>query len=669
MNAAAPLLGFAGLALLVGCSSSDAPGTSFPTAGTGNSTAGAAGSVAAGGASGAAGSGIPGGGASGAAGGVTAGGASGAAGSGDAGGASGAAGGGGFTIPTVTWPSQACQTKTAMILGTMSKQQKAAQLVMAGLENGSPPPTSEITALAPGAVFSPGGAAPPGGIAPNNWAAMTDGYATAAAATTLKIPAFYAVDAVHGMNPASGAVIFPHNAGLGSSRDPQLVYDAARITALEAAAMGVTWTFAPVVSVSFDDRWGRVYESFSEDPEVTALLSAAAAMGLQGATGLGSGKPGIVACGKHWAGDGQGSGMGSSKSGSGGIVDRSDIKVDEATMRKYGIDPYRKAIQAGIGSIMVSDATWMGASLTSHKKMITDILKTELGFKGFVATDWNAADTGGGAVAVVNAGVDMLMQPKDWKGTITTIQNGVSDDRLNDAVTRILNVKCEAGLFDFKRDANALGQVGSAEHRVVARKAAAKSLVLLQNNNSVLPLTQATKVWIGGSGSNSLKNQMGGWTIAWQGDGSKTSGTTIAAAIAKVGTVVTDKTQADVQVIVLSEGPYAEFLGDRASIDTLPADDFKLVDDAKAAGKKVVAIVVSGRPVLLGNHVPNADAWIAAWLPGSEGDGVADVLYGTVKPTGKLSHSWPKTQAQASVNFGQPGYDPLFALGFGLSYP
>jgi beta-glucosidase-like glycosyl hydrolase len=384
---------------------------------------------------------------------------------------SGGAGGNGganpnFPIPKVTWPSAACQTKTTTLLGMMTKAEKAGQLVMAGNSNASPPAPADVTTLAPGAVFSPGGASPPGGVTPQNWAAMTDSYVAAAAATRLKIPALYGVDAVHGMNAASGAVVFPHNAGLGCSQDPALVQEVARITALEASAMGVTWTFAPVVSVSFDDRWGRVYESFSEDPALTGLLSAAATMGLQGATGLGTGKPGIVGCSKHWAGDGQAKAGTSAK---GGVVDRGDIQVDEATLRKFGIAPYLQAIDAGLGSIMVSDATWNKMSLTSSKHVIVDILKTELGFKGFVATDWNAANSAGGVVNVINSGVDMLMQPDDWKGTIAALQTGVPDDRLNDAVTRILNVKCEAGLFEYQRDNAALASVGSAEHRAVGR--------------------------------------------------------------------------------------------------------------------------------------------------------------------------------------------------------
>jgi beta-glucosidase len=497
---------------------------------------------------------------------------------------------------------------------------------------------------------------------------MVDSFIQASTQTRLAIPILFGVDAVHGNNTASGTVIFPHNAGLGSTRDPALVQEVARITALECAATGISWTFAPVVSVSWDDRWGRVYESFSEDPVLTEQLSAAATMGLQGATGLGTGKPGIVGCSKHWAGDGQATAGTSTK---GGIVDRGNIQIDLPTMRKFGIGPYLQAIQAGLGSIMVSDARWNGASLTSSKQMMTDILKGELAFKGFIATDWNAAtDSAGGIANAVNAGVDMLMQPSDWKGSITTIATPgtIADDRINDAVTRILNVKCEAGLFGYKRDTALMASVGSAEHRALGRKAVQASMVLLQNNNNVLPLAKTSSVWVGGSGANSLANQCGGWTISWQGDGSLTKGTTIAQAVAKVTMPAATMAQADVAIVVLSEHPYAEFRGDSATIDTLPAADFALLDSAKAAGKKVVAIILSGRPVLIATHLMAADAWIAGWLPGTEGDGVADVLFGDYKPTGKLSHSWPRTQDQANVNFGDAGYNPLFPLGHGLTY-
>jgi beta-glucosidase len=385
--------------------------------------------------------------------------------------------------------------------------------------------------------------------------------------------------------------------------------------------------------------------------------------------GMGKTPNGIVGCSKHWAGDGQASPNTSSK---GAIVDRGNIMIDEPTMRKFGIAPYLGAIQAGLGSIMVSDARWNGTSLTISSRAITEILKTELKFQGFVSTDWNAATESPGAsiVAAVNAGVDMFMHPAGWQGAITTINTSamIPESRITDAATRIIQTKCEAGLFGKKRDTTLMASVGSAEHREVGRRAVRESMVLLQNTGNVLPLAKTAKVFVGGSGANSLANQCGGWTITWQGDGSQTTGTTISQAIGKVATVTADMGSADAIVIVLSEKPYAEFQGDSKTLNTLPAADFTLLTAAKATGKKVVAIVISGRPVLIQDHLADAGAWIAAWLPGTEGTGVADVLFGDYKPTGKLSHSWPKTDADTRINIGDPGYAPLFMLGHGLTY-
>jgi beta-glucosidase len=268
------------------------------------------------------------------------------------------------------------------------------------------------------------------------------------------------------------------------------------------------------------------------------------------------------------------------------------------------------------------------------------------------------------------------MEPTDWKSYVTNeivakIGNGISIERVNDAARRVLTVKCQAGLFDKKRDTALMSQIGSAEHRALGRRAVGESLVLLKNDKSALPLKKDGKFWVVGSGANDLERQCGGWSVSWQDGGSKTTGTTIRAAIDKVGSLVDNVSEADAAVVVLSEKPYAEFLGDSATIDTIAPADWTLLQQARASGKPVVAIVVSGRPVLIADHVSQADAWIAAWLPGTEGDGVADVLFGDVKFTGKLSHSWPKTAAQVNSNYGQAGYDGnamQFAFGHGLTF-
>ncbi len=652
---------FASLAGLPGCSDAPAAGNVPPGSGTAGVSSGAGASAIGGAGNG--GGVSPGGGAGGVVGGAATSGAGGAAPVAGTGG--GVAGGSGnYEIPTITWPSAECTAKAEELLAQMTPAEKAAQMVM-----GMNPNAGTVTSAAPGTVFSGGTQGPAGGSKASDWAGLIDGYITAAAASRLKVPLLYGIDAVHGASKTVGAVLFPHNAGLGSTRNPELVEQIGHATAIEAAAQGMSWTYAPSLSVSFDDRWGRVFESFSEDPELTGLLGAAVVLGLQGRGGLGTGNPGIVACGKHFAADGQATANTSSK---GGVIDRGDVQIDEAALRKYGVAPYLPAIKAGIGSIMVSDARWNGKNMTGHQQLITTLLKGELAFKGVVATDWEAAAAAGGVVATVNAGVDVLMQPNDWQATATTIAaaigGAISTDRVNDAVRRILSVKCQAGLFGKTRDTALMSQVGSAEHRALGRKAVAESLVLLQNEKSALPLTKGGKFWVAGSGANSLERQCGGWSVSWQGGGGGTTGTTVRAAIAKVGSVVDNVAEADAAVVVLSEPPYAEFLGDSASIDTLSDEDWNLLAQARNSGKPVVALIMSGRPVLITDHLAQADAWLAAWLPGTEGDGVADVLFGDHKPSGKLSHSWPKTEAQTNSNFGDAGYAPAFMLGHGLSF-
>ncbi len=544
----------------------------------------------------------------------------------------------------------------------------------------------DVTTNAPGAVFAPGGAQPSGGTDVNAWAAMTDGYVAAAAKATLGIPILYGLDAVHGNNGATGTVIFPHNAGMASSRNATFMYEVAQIEASEILAAGVNWAFGPFSGTTWDYRWGRVYESFSEDPTWAGEMLTAEIQGFQGVNGLGS-TSALMACSKHAAGDGQGG----PPSAKGGVVDRGDVAIDTPTMEQWGLAQYVPAINAGLGCIMVSDASWNGSSMTygSSATTLLGLLKGQYKFNGFVITDWDAAN--GNEGAAINAGVDMLMAPSDpWQTALTRIANDttISDARMNDAVTRILNAKCQAGLFAlpggppaYKRDPSLIAEVGGAAHRAIGRQAVQQSLVLLQNDKSALPIAKTAKVYVGGSGADNLDNQCGGWSISWQGNGAATTGTTIQQAIAKVTAPVSTMAAADVVVIVLSEHPYAEFQGDSATLDTIPAADFTLLQQARASGKTVVAVIVSGRPVLInaGTHasaLANADAWIAAWLPGTEGDGVADVLFGDFHPTGKLSHSWPADDNSANIMCGTGyagkscpgGYKPMFALGFGLSY-
>jgi beta-glucosidase len=535
----------------------------------------------------------------------------------------------------------------------------------------------DVSGEAVGTVFASGSSIPGSGSA-GDWANLIDGFISASQSTPNGVPILFGVDAVHGNSKATGAVIFPHNIGLGATRNPELIERIGAITAFEMMATGATWTFGPVLSVSHDDRWGRAYESYSEDPADVGLFGAAQVIGLQGRGGLGTGAPGVIACAKHFAGDGQAT-FGTSRKAAagtdpGGLVDRGDVQIDEATMRALGIAPYVPAIEAGLGSIMVADTTWNGVNMTGHEQLLTTILKGELGFAGFVSTDWDAvtpSQSGPGVVAAINAGVDILMAAGGWqsqKGEIVAAAGGsISQERIDDAARRVLTAKCEAGLFGYSRDGSLLSQVGSEEHRAVGRQAVRESLVLLQHEGSVLPLAKGSNVWVAGSGADSLGRQTGGWTISWQSGGDMTQGTTIRQGISEVANVVGSAGEADAAIVVLSEGPYAEWRGDVSSIDTLPGEDFSLLGEARNAGIPVVAIVVSGRPVLIADRLGDADAWVAAWLPGTEGDGVAEVLFGDYAFTGTLSHSWPRTNEQANLNKDDSGFEPLFPYGHGLT--
>jgi len=591
------------------------------------------------------------------------------------GGGSGGTAGDGYQPPVVSWPSETCVAQANTLLGQMSLEQKASQMVMGQFKDVT---SGDVSGEVVGTVFASGSAIPGSGSAAD-WASLIDGYISASQSTPNGLPIFFGIDAVHGNSKATGTVIFPHNIGLGSAHNPELVERIGQITALEMMATGANWTFGPVFSVAHDDRWGRTYESYSEDPAQVALMGAAAVVGLQGRGGLGTGAPGVVACGKHFAGDGQAT-FGTSRkmpagTDPGGLVDRADVQIDEASMRSYGIGPYIPAIEAGLGSIMVADTSWNGVNMTGHTELLTTILKGELGFAGFVSTDWDAVmpnQNGPGVVAAVNAGVDMLMAATDWPSQraeiVAAAGTTIGQERIDDAVRRILTVKCQAGLFGRARDTALLAQVGSEAHRAVGRQAVRESLVLLKHEGAVLPLSKGSSVWVSGSGADALERQTGGWTISWQNGGDMTQGTSILAGIAAVASVVPNLTDADAAIVILSEPPYAEWYGDVSSINTLPAEDFARLSEARASGKPVVAIIVSGRPVLIADQLPNADAWVAAWLPGTEGGGIAEVLFGDYNFTGTLSHSWPETEDQVTVNKDDAGYAPLFPYGHGLTY-
>lgn len=521
-------------------------------------------------------------------------------------------------------------------------------------------------------------------ISPKGWADCADSLQQLTEKTRLKVPMLLGIDAVHGHNNVTGAVIFPHNIALGAANDAGVMEKVAAVTAQEMRGTGIPWAFAPCVAVARNERWGRTYESFGESPDLVRPLGAAHVKGLQGASL--SDKGSALACVKHFVGDG----------GTTNGVDQGNTVADEATLRRIHLPGYIDAINAGAMSVMASYNSWNGNRMHGHRYLLTDVLKGELKFPGFVVSDWAGIDQVSpnytyAVELAVNAGVDMAMipvaagNPHSYVEFISTlkklVQNKtVSMQRIDDAVTRILRAKVMMGLWKNKyADRELLAQVGSPAHREVGREAVRKSLVLLKNENRVLPLAKNIRtVAVVGSAADDIGMQCGGWTIDWQGKPGPvtTGGTTLLQAVKNtVSAQTTVKYSADgagvdsgdVAIVVIGEKPYAEFQGDRADL-SLAADDAALVKKLSARGVRVVTLLYSGRPMILGDVLNNSTAFIAAWLPGTEGQGMADVLFGDAAPTGKLPHSWPRSMTQVPVNVGDTPYDPLFPFGFGLTY-
>jgi beta-glucosidase len=552
-----------------------------------------------------------------------------------------------------------------------------------------------------GSVLSGGDSDPKEGNGLQAWTDLYDKVQTEAMKTRLAIPVLYGIDAVHGHSNVLGAVIFPHNIALGCTRDAALVEKIGRITAEEVRATGIQWTFAPCVAVPQDIRWGRTYEGFSEDPSIVKKLGEAAVRGLQG-NDLNN-PLSILACAKHYAGDGgttarimnfpgtaPGSAVGRLS------VDQGDTKIDEKTMRRIHLQGYFTAVKAGVGSIMPSYSSWNGVKCSASERLLTQILKRELGFEGFLISDYNAigqikpTDYKMSVQISINAGMDMAMEPAGYARFFDTLKELVNEgkvpmSRIDDAVTRILRVKFAMGLMDKNRsqlaDRNLHSTFGSAEHRAVAREAVRKSLVLLKNEKKTLPVSkQVTRIHVAGKNADNIGNQCGGWTILWQGKTGDVTpgGTTILAAIKATVSPTTQVTYsldgtgaegAAMGIVVIGEKPYAEGVGDRPD-PSLDPEDMTAVANMKKAGIPVAVIVISGRPMILGDVLTQADALMAAFLPGTEGQGVADVIFGDYKPTGKLSFSWPKSMDQLPLNINIPKkqYNPQFPLGYGLNY-
>lgn len=573
----------------------------------------------------------------------------------------------------VAWVTPACVERAKNLVGQMTLTEKVGQMTQP--DRGHLKDPTEVATDFLGSLLSGGGSWPPKNE-PTAWLTMTNGFVAQSKTTRLQIPLIYAIDAVHGHNNVYGATIFPHNIGLGASRDPGLVERVARATAREVRATGIDWTFAPVIAAARDERWGRTYEAFGETAELASLLGPPAIRGYQGAR-LGEGENSVLACAKHFVGDG----------GTHRGRDRGNTVVTAEQLLNVHLKQYEDAIAAGAGSIMVSFSSINGKKMHASKELVTDVLKGQMKFEGFIISDWAAhelleGDFKSQVKQTVNAGVDMVMGSSNYHSFQSTlaslVPNEVPMTRIDDAVTRILTVKCEAGLFEPSRSRPGLEVIGSREHRELAREAVQKSLVLLENKGELLPLSKTLKrLHIAGKNADDLGNQCGGWTIDWQGNsGPVTVGTTIRKAIESTVTAATKVTYsrdgkgaegAEVVVVVVGERPYAEGNGDSKDL-SLDKEDLAAIDNAKATGAKVVLVLVSGRPLLLASAQEKADAIVAAWLPGSEGQGVADVLFGDAAPTGKLGHSWPKNMAQIPINLGDPNYEPLYPYGHGLSY-
>ena len=578
------------------------------------------------------------------------------------------------------------------LLGTMTLEEKIGQMIQA--EQDKIADDKDVETYFLGSVLS-GGDSDPKTNSLQDWTDTYDRFQARALKTRLKIPILYGVDAVHGHNNVIGAVLFPHHIGLGATRDAKLVQEIGRVTAEEIRATGIQWAFAPCVAVARDERWGRTYESFSEEPGLVAELGAAELAGLQGDDLKDPLR--VLACAKHYVGDG-GTVFGSSTLGDWRNpgrtfpIDQGDTRLREAELRRIHLPGYVKTVAAGVGTIMPSYSSWNGARLSSHKYLLTDLLKGELGFEGFVISDYNAVDALAGDYRnkiklAANAGMDMLMVPQKYKEAYADLKDlaekgEVAMSRIDDAVLRILRVKFALGLFDEGRpllaDRKLHERFGSPEHRALARRAVRESLVVLKNERRALPLSKTAKrILVAGKNSDDLGNQCGGWTITWQGkSGAPTSGTTILAGLrgaAGKGTEVTyakdgaGAAGADAAVVVVGETPYAEMLGDRDDLG-LAKEDLDVIANVKRAGIPLVVVILSGRPLILGEGLEMADAVVAAWLPGTEGAGVADVLFGDYKPTGKLSFSWPRSMSQIPINVGDADYRPQFPFGYGLTY-
>ena len=573
------------------------------------------------------------------------------------------------------------------LLASMTLEQKVAQMIQGEIKHVTP---NDIRTYGLGSVLNGGGSFPNEEkfSSLQDWVALADAYREASLDTsegTAGIPLLWGTDAVHGHNNVIGATIFPHNIGLGAANDPELIAEIGRITSREVAATGIDWIFAPTVAVVLDDRWGRTYEGYSDRPEIVGEYAGVIVKALQ--------SEGLLATAKHFIGDG----------GTYRGIDQGDTNVSLETLLEIHGQGYYSALDAGVTSVMASFNSWNGNKVHGDKTLLDNVLRGKLGFTGFVISDWNGVGqipgcTNDSCAQSINAGMDMIMAPEDWKAllfnTIEQVKRGdIAEERIDEAVRRILTAKFTAGLFDAPmpsvRAEPLLALVGSHKHREVARRAARKSLVMLKNNDSTLPISPTANVLVAGTGADSIEMQTGGWTITWQGTGNGNEtfpgATSIFAGIEQAMTDTAGSAvlsvdgsfseRPDVAIVVFGETPYAEGQGDVETLAWQQEDqrDLGLLRKLKSQGIPVVAVLLSGRPMWMNAELNAADAFVAAWLPGSEGGAVADVLVAGAddKPrydfAGRLSFDWPNADLNAT-DPALPVADNLFAYGYGLSY-
>jgi len=600
-----------------------------------------------------------------------------------------------MSLPIYRDPSHSTEARVQDLLARMTLEEKIGQMTQ--VEKNSLTP-AEVTTYFLGSVLSGGGGSPTENT-PESWAAMVDAFQQGALHTRLAIPMLYGVDAVHGHGNARGATVFPHNIGLGAANDPDLMREIGRATAEELLANGIPWNFGPAVSVPQDIRWGRTYEGFSEGTDLVTRLAIPYLEGMQTPPdGADDRSLYVLATAKHFVGDG-GTSFGSPTTPADQpfLLDQGDTQVDEATLRALFLAPYAAAVEAGAMSVMASFNSWNGTRMHAHPYLLTDVLKGELGFQGFIISDWQAIDQispdySAAVVTSINAGIDMVMTPYDFRTFIATLteavaRGAVTPERIDDAVRRILTVKIMLGLFEHPyHDPALLETFGGPAHRQLARRAVRSSLVLLKNENQALPIRRDTPLlFVAGEGADDIGIQCGGWTVEWQGRaGEITPGTTVLQGIraalspatelhydrfGRFETVLDSAGEphlADVGLVVIGEAPYAEGLGDRADLGLSEQDRGTLLR-MRQRSRTLVVLVISGRPLILTDQLPQMDALVAAWLPGTEGAGIADVLLGDYPFTGKLPYTWPRTNDPGAIHrLPASEYGPLFRFGFGL---